>query len=212
MSEPTATLSAAQAQLAARLLDALPHTQCTRCGWPDCAAYARTIAAGHAPINQCPVGGAEGVRRLAAITGQAPLPLDAERGAEAPRAVAWIAEDACIGCTRCVQVCPVDCIIGAPRRMHTVMEEECTGCARCVPVCPVDCIHMENVSGAACGWDAWSTTQAAAARARYARVQTRRAQQQRATTTVTSVEGQIEARRATIRAALERAQQRRGGA
>lgn len=210
-----APLNAEQAQLAARLLDALPQTQCERCGWPDCAAYARAIASGHAPINQCPVGGAEGVRRLAVLTGCAPQPLDASRGAEQPRAVAWIDESACIGCARCVPACPVDCIIGAPRRMHTVIEEECTGCARCTPICPVDCIRMDIVSGDACGWDAWSADQASAARARYAQVQERRAQQQRATVAAAAAAattgGQIEARRAAIRAALERAQQKRRG-
>ena len=208
-------LTAAQTQLAARLLDELPQTQCEHCGWPDCAAYARAIAAGKAPINQCPVGGAEGVRRLAMLTGHAPRPLDAARGAEQPRAVAWIDEAACIGCARCMPACPVDCIIGAPRRMHTVIEEECTGCGRCTPVCPVDCIHMEVVSGDATGWDAWSATQASAARARYAQAQERRAQQQRATVAAAAIaattDGQIEARRAAIRAALERAQQKRSG-
>ena len=148
-------------QLVARLLDALPHTQCARCGQPDCAAYAHAIAAGRAAINQCPTGGAEGVRRLAAITGQRVQPLDPAHGAEAPRAVAWIDWQACIGCTRCVRACPMDCISGAPRRLHTVIESECTGCARCVAVCPLECITMENASGSATGWAAWSAVQAA---------------------------------------------------
>lgn len=129
--------------LAARLLAALPQTQCTRCGYPDCAAYAQAIAAGTAPINRCPPGGAEGVARLAALTGQPVLALDPEHGTEGPRGVAWIDEDWCIGCTLCIAACPVDCILGGNKRMHTVIEAECTGCELCVPACPVDCIVME---------------------------------------------------------------------
>jgi len=160
--------------LAARVLDALPQTQCARCGFADCAAYAQAVAHGAAPIAQCPPGGAEGVRRLAALTGQPVLPLDPACGAEAPRQVAWIDEAWCIGCTLCIKACPVDCIIGTHKRMHTVIEEECTGCALCVPVCPVDCIALENVSGARTGWDAWSPEQAAQARQRYQFVTSRR--------------------------------------
>ena len=150
--------------LAIRLLAALPQTQCTRCGYPDCAAYAQAIAAGAAPINRCPPGGAEGVARLAALTGQPVLPLDPEHGTEGPRGVAWIDEDWCIGCTLCIAACPVDCIIGGNKRMHTVIEAECTGCELCVPACPVDCIHMEAVSGSLTGWAAWSAAEAEAAR------------------------------------------------
>ncbi len=154
--------------LAGLLLDALPQTQCTRCGYPDCAGYARAIAHDHIPINRCPPGGAEGIARLAALTGQAPLPLDAEFGVEAPRTVVFIDEDWCIGCTLCIKACPVDAIVGANKRMHTVIEEECTGCDLCIPVCPVDCIRVENASGEASGWAAWSAEQAARARQRYA--------------------------------------------
>jgi electron transport complex protein RnfB len=159
---------------AARILDALPQTQCARCGWPDCAAYAQAIATGQARINQCPPGGAQGVARLAAITGQGALPLDAACGAEGPRGVAVIDEAWCIGCTLCIKACPVDCIIGAHKRMHTVIEAECTGCELCVPACPVDCIGMEAVTGDQTGWAAWSQAQADAARARYAFVTARR--------------------------------------
>lgn len=153
--------------LAARLLDALPQTQCTRCGYPDCAAYAQAIADGEAAINQCPPGGAEGVARLAALTGQAVQPLNPANGTEGPRSVAWIDESWCIGCTLCLKACPVDCIVGGNKRMHTVIESQCTGCELCIPVCPVDCIALENVTGDRTGWAAWSLAEAAQARKRY---------------------------------------------
>jgi electron transport complex protein RnfB len=152
---------------AAQILDALPQTQCTRCGYPDCAAYAQAIAAGEAPINQCPPGGAEGVSRLAALTGQPVQPLNPDFGHEGPMTVAVIDEDWCIGCTLCLKVCPTDAILGANKRMHTVIEVHCTGCELCIPVCPVDCIRMENVSGERTGWAAWSPQQAETARRRY---------------------------------------------
>ncbi len=154
--------------LAARLLDALPQTQCTRCGYPDCAAYADAIAASEADINQCPPGGQEGVARLARITGQPEKPLDPAFGLEAPRQVVFIDENWCIGCTLCIDACPTDAIMGSNKRMHTVIEPYCTGCELCLPVCPVDCIHLEPASGNSTGWAAWSQPQADLARARYA--------------------------------------------
>jgi electron transport complex protein RnfB len=157
----------ASGALATALHAALPQTQCTRCGYPDCESYAGAIAAGQAEINQCPPGGAEGVRRLAAITGRQPLPLNPENGSEGPRAVAVIDEAWCIGCTLCLKVCPTDAILGSNKRMHTVTEPWCTGCDLCVPVCPVDCISMENVTGSRTGWDAWSEADAATALERY---------------------------------------------
>jgi Na+-translocating ferredoxin:NAD+ oxidoreductase subunit B len=156
------------ASLAARILDALPQTQCTRCGYPDCAGYAQAISDGEASINQCPPGGAEGIQRLSAITGQAVAPLSLDHGTEAPRNIAFIDETWCIGCTLCIKACPVDAIIGANKRMHTVIEANCTGCELCIPVCPVDCIQLENVSGEATGWAAWSPASANLARERYA--------------------------------------------
>ena len=153
--------------LAARLNAALPQTQCTRCGFPDCAAYAHAIAAGAAAINQCPPGGVEGVARLASLTGLPVLPLNPSHGHEGPRAVAVIDEAWCIGCTLCLAACPTDAIFGSNKLMHTVIEPWCTGCERCVPVCPVDCISLENVTGAQTGWAAWSDGAAATARSRY---------------------------------------------
>ena len=147
----------------------LPQTQCTRCGYPDCRAYADALAAGEAELNQCPPGGAEGVRRLAALLGHPVLPLNPANGEEGPRRLVFIAEAACIGCTLCIQACPVDAIIGAPKRMHAVVEPLCTGCELCIPACPVDCIKLEDASAGATGWAAWSPAQAEEARARYAR-------------------------------------------
>ena len=165
---PASASTAAVLTLAARIDAALPQTQCTRCGYPDCATYALAIAEEGVPINQCPPGGAEGIARLAAITGQAPLPLSAEHGVEAPRTVAYIDEAWCIVCTLCIKACPTDAIVGANKLMHTVMESHCTGCELCVPVCPVDCIQLENATGSRTGWAAWSAEQADEARQRYA--------------------------------------------
>lgn len=167
----------AQAALAAALLDVLPQTQCTRCGYPDCAAYASAIAAGEAGINQCPPGGAEGVQRLAVLTGQPASALDPTFGLESPRSVVFIDENWCIGCTLCIDACPTDAIVGSNKRMHTVIEDVCTGCELCLPVCPVDCIMLENASGVDTGWAAWSAPQAQQARARYASRQIRLEQQ-----------------------------------
>ena len=153
--------------LADRILDALPQTQCTRCGYPDCKAYAQAIALDQAPINQCPPGGAEGVAILARLTGQPVLPLNAENGLEGPMTVAVIDEAWCIGCTLCIKACPTDAILGSNKVMHTVIEAACTGCDLCLPVCPVDCIEMVPVSGDQTGWAAWSSEQALQARQRY---------------------------------------------
>jgi electron transport complex protein RnfB len=150
------------------LNDALPQTQCTRCGYPDCRAYAEAMARGEAEINQCPPGGAEGVARLSQLTGRPALPLNPANGREGPRQLAVIDEAWCIGCTLCLKVCPVDAIVGATKRMHTVVDPLCTGCELCIPVCPVDCISLANVTGNATGWQAWSAPQADEAKERYA--------------------------------------------
>ena len=177
MGQPPSPEQAAlpHAALAQRLLDALPQTQCTRCGYPDCAAYADAMAQGQADINQCPPGGAEGVARLAAISGKPVSALNPENGVEAPRSVVFVDEAWCIGCTLCIDACPTDAIFGTHKYMHTVIEAYCTGCELCLPVCPVDCILLENASGTATGWDAWSPAQADLARTRYADATSRRA-------------------------------------
>lgn len=146
---------------------ALPQTQCTRCGYPDCAAYAQAISAGLAAINQCPPGGEEGVLRLARITGRPALPLNPANGVEGTRSVAIIDEEWCIGCTLCIKACPTDAILGSNKLMHTVIEPYCTGCGLCIPVCPVDCINLENITGKRTGWSAWSEAEADQARTRY---------------------------------------------
>lgn len=151
----------------ADILAVLPQTQCTRCGYPDCEAYAHAIVEGVAGINQCPPGGAQGIELLAGLTKKAVTPLDPQFGLEGPRTVAFIDEDWCIGCTLCIKACPTDAIIGSNKRMHTVIEAYCTGCELCLPVCPVDCIELENVTGHATGWAAWSAPLAQQAQERY---------------------------------------------
>ncbi|MEN7531224.1 electron transport complex subunit RsxB [Cupriavidus sp. DL-D2] len=163
-SQPTA---AGTASLADRLEALLPQTQCTKCGFDGCRPYAEAMVTGQADSNRCPPGGATGIVRLSALLGTAPQPLDPERGIEQPRAVARIDESLCIGCTLCIQACPVDAIVGAAKQMHTVLPDWCTGCDLCVAPCPVDCIAMVPVTGANTGWDAWSQEQADAAQARY---------------------------------------------
>ncbi len=120
----------------------LPQTQCGQCNYPGCRPYAEAIASGAADINQCPPGGEAGIRALADLLGQEPKPLNPDNGEEAVRTIALIDESRCIGCTLCIQACPVDAIVGAAKLMHTVIESECTGCDLCLPPCPVDCIDM----------------------------------------------------------------------
>ncbi|WP_338771068.1 electron transport complex subunit RsxB [Massilia sp. METH4] len=161
----TATLTEPKT-LADRIENVLPQTQCTKCGYAGCRPYAEAIAAGEARINQCPPGGHEGIARLSAVTGYPVIPLNPENGLERPRALAYIDEALCIGCTLCIQACPVDAIMGAAKQMHTILPELCTGCDLCVKPCPVDCIVMYPVTETT-GWDAWSQEAADAARSRH---------------------------------------------
>ncbi|SIO57990.1 electron transport complex protein RnfB [Burkholderia sp. GAS332] len=220
--------------LADRIEDLLPQTQCTKCGYPACRPYAEAVARGEANYNQCPPGGAEGIARLAALLGKPVIPLNSANGVERPRPLAVIDEQVCIGCTLCMQACPVDAIVGAPKQMHTVIVELCTGCDLCVPSCPVDCIAMPSVTGNATGWDAWSQSQADAARERHNRREARlarereaaeaRAAARRAVSSTPAQATEIDAtatvavpaaddaeakKRAIIQAALERARQKK---
>ncbi|MEI7037718.1 RnfABCDGE type electron transport complex subunit B [Fulvimonas yonginensis] len=136
-------MSHATDDLATRIDALLPQTQCEQCGFHGCRPYAEAIARGEAPINRCPPGGAAGIARLAALLGTPALPLDPAHGVEKPRMLARIVETDCIGCTKCIQACPVDAIVGAAKLMHTVLPEDCTGCELCVPACPVDCIVLD---------------------------------------------------------------------
>lgn len=212
-------------ELAHRIDDALPQTQCTRCGYPDCAAYAEAIAAGETAINRCPPGGQEGVERLAALTGLPVQPLDPDCGVEGPVTVAVIDESWCIGCTLCIKACPTDAIVGSNKTMHTVIDAYCTGCELCIPVCPVDCIGLEPV-GQATGWAAWPAALADQARDRYHRRRQRLAREQKehearledkarmkladlATHSLHTDPAVLDKKRAVIEAALARARARR---
>ena len=158
-------------RLAERIDALLPQTQCTKCGYAGCRPYAEAIAAGEAPMNQCPPGGAAGIAALAGLLHRPPLPLNSANGDERARTVATIDESLCIGCTLCIQACPVDCIIGAPTKMHTVIASQCTGCDLCIPPCPMDCIAMVPVQP---GRD-WTRADADDARRRHAERNARRA-------------------------------------
>jgi electron transport complex protein RnfB len=130
----------------------LPQTQCGQCGFPGCKPYATAIAAGEADINQCPPGGEDGIRKLSELLGVEFKPLNAEHGEPKPKSVAVIDEDICIGCTLCIQACPVDAILGAAKQMHTIIASECTGCELCVAPCPVDCIGMQSIGEEIANW------------------------------------------------------------
>lgn len=147
--------------LADRIDALLPQTQCTKCGYDGCRPYADAIAEGAAPINRCPPGGDDGIAALADLLATPVLPLDLDRGEPGPLLVARIDEAHCIGCTLCIQACPVDAIVGANKHMHTVLADWCTGCDLCVAPCPVDCIQMVPAGRA------WSAQDAAISRQRH---------------------------------------------
>ena len=147
--------------LADRIDALLPQTQCTKCGYDGCRPYADAIADGSAPINRCPPGGDDGIAALAVLLDTPILPLDATRGEPGPLLVARIDEAHCIGCTLCIQACPVDAIVGANKHMHTVLADWCTGCDLCVAPCPVDCIQMVPADRA------WGSHDAAISRQRH---------------------------------------------
>ncbi|MFZ6747842.1 electron transport complex subunit RsxB [Undibacterium sp. Ren11W] len=208
--------------------DLLPQTQCTKCGYPACRPYAVAIANGLANYNQCPPGGQEGIVRLAKLLEKPVIALDITHGHERPRPVAVIEEAYCIGCTLCIQACPVDAILGAAKQMHTVLPELCTGCDLCVAPCPVDCITMVNVSADNTGWEAWTAMQAAQARKQYESRQTRLVREQqeneerllaKANAKLLAVSAETplsaeqaaekERKRQIISAAIERAQQKK---
>lgn len=138
--------------LVAKIDAILPQTQCGQCGFPGCKPYATAIANGEADINQCPPGGDAGVRALSDLLGVEYKPLNAEHGAPKPKSVAMIDENTCIGCTLCIQACPVDAILGAAKHMHTIISSECTGCELCLAPCPVDCISMQPIAQTPENW------------------------------------------------------------
>ncbi len=130
----------------------LPQTQCGQCSYAGCKPYAEAIAAGEAEINRCPPGGEATMLALAELLGVEPVPLDEEHADEPVKTVVHIDEQTCIGCTLCIQACPVDAILGAAKQMHTIIEDECTGCNLCIPPCPVDCIHIKEVEPSLDTW------------------------------------------------------------
>jgi Na+-translocating ferredoxin:NAD+ oxidoreductase subunit B len=136
-------------ELTARIDALLPQTQCTRCGYTGCSPYAAAIAGGEAAINQCPPGGKATIEALAQLLERPVLPLNPKNGVEGPLLVAWIDEQRCIGCARCLAPCPVDAIVGAQKYLHTVIADRCTGCELCLAPCPVDCIEMHPASSSA---------------------------------------------------------------
>jgi electron transport complex protein RnfB len=198
-------MTRAATELVERIDALLPQTQCRLCGYTGCRPYAEAIAAGRAGINQCPPGGDDGARALAALLGVAWQPVDPRFGAIKPPATAVIDETLCIGCTLCIQACPVDAIVGATRLMHAVIMRDCTGCELCIPPCPVDCINM--VDTGAQPTRAERRIAAAHARARFERRTARREREQRAKRVAGRITSTNVNQRIVLRA-IERARQR----
>ncbi len=142
--------------LAQKIDDLLPQTQCCQCGYPGCKPYANAVANGEA-INKCSPGGTDTIKKIADLMGVEPIALDANHEVDNTPKVAFIIEEDCIGCTKCIQACPVDAIIGAAKQMHTVIIDECTGCDLCVAPCPVDCIEMRPIATTPQNWQ-WDLT------------------------------------------------------
>lgn len=201
--------------LADRIDELLPQTQCTRCGYPDCRAYAEAIAHAETGIDRCPPGGETTLAALNRLMQTDVAGLEPAVGSFAPGTVALIDESLCIGCTKCLPACPVDAIAGGPKRMHTVVETLCTGCGLCLPPCPVDCIELVPARGATRGDAGWrfppeGPARAAALRGRYAAHQARLARDKAERTAAAAPDLQAE-RQAEIAAALARVRAKRTG-
>ncbi len=193
----------------------LPQTQCTRCGYPHCRAYADAIARGEADINRCPPGGETTLAGLAQLLDTSARPLDPGVGPSTPRLLARVIEAQCIGCTLCLKVCPVDAIVGAPRRMHTVIAAQCTGCELCVPPCPVDCIELAAAPAPSAGGGRWpdfthSETEAARRHAERRRRRLARSGEPQSSSAAPAPSVSAAMRR-EIAAAVARVRRRRGG-
>ena len=191
----------------------LPQTQCVRCGFPDCHAYAEAIARSATGIDRCPPGGDETLAALAALLHRPVKALDPEVGSFVTGTVAVIEEPFCIGCTKCIQACPVDAITGAQKQMHTVIEALCTGCGLCLPPCPVDCISLEPAEGVTEGLEGWQfpmagTERADALRERYALFK-ERGRDKKHRETASAASGTKAHHQAEIAAALARVRARR---
>ena len=195
----------------------LPQTQCGQCGYGACRPYAEALARGESDINRCPPGGLRGMRELARLLGRAERAIDPACGIEKPRAVAVVDEPACIGCTKCIQACPVDAIVGAQGRMHVVLAEECTGCELCIPPCPVDCIRLVVIepaprdAQAEAAWQQWLRTKAGLGRRRHEARQARLARDGRRSAEALALRQQAVATAPAdaVAAALARVQARR---
>ncbi|MEJ7669117.1 MAG: RnfABCDGE type electron transport complex subunit B [Casimicrobiaceae bacterium] len=203
-------MNALTSPLALRLDAVLPQTQCRRCGYNGCRPYAEAMAAGAADIDRCPPGGDPVVAALSGLTGRAAKPVSPECGQPGPLLVAIIDETRCIGCTLCIQACPVDAILGAQKRMHTVLRSLCSGCELCIAPCPVDCIDLESAKRE------WTSDDAAAARTRFEARAARLTRNQRVsarqpTAIDTSAHDRAQ-RQSIVAAALVRARARRAAA
>ena len=219
LSHQTLPHPAAAAVPAARIDACLPQTQCTRCGYPRCHTYAEAIARGEADFNRCPPGGDTAIDALAVLLNRPARPLDPRFGSETPRRRAVIDEDRCIGCRKCIDVCPVDAIIGARRLMHTVIARQCSGCELCLPACPVDCICLAVTDKAAIRPGLWHSYGSDEADNWRRRNEARIARRSRPAlprepvpaNNASTPEGDRMRRRAEIRAAVERARRRKQG-